>query len=121
MSRHLNEKQREAKRAYEREWRKRKYAEDPDYRARKKITDEQSRQRLIAEVITHKLTVGCAQCGYQQCSRALHFHHRETDKLFNVSSALSSRKSKKRIFEEINKCSVLCANCHAERHCESSC
>jgi hypothetical protein len=40
MTRVLTEKQREAKRAYEREWRRRKYSADPEYKARKQATDK---------------------------------------------------------------------------------
>lgn len=61
-----------------------------------------------------KLERGCADCGYKAHPAALHFDHIEgSDKLLNVSQ-MSSR-SEAVILNEISKCEVVCANCHAIR------
>ena len=45
----------------------------------------------------------------------LEFHHQEKDKENSISQILDSRFS---IFiKEVEKCKVLCSNCHAELHC----
>jgi hypothetical protein len=47
----------------------------------------------------------------------LQFHHLNSeDKAFNISDAVRNAVSLDRIKEEIEKCIVLCANCHAIRH-----
>jgi len=59
-----------------------------------------------------KLRVGCIDCGYKEHAAALHFDHRDrTLKNKNVSQMMGSKL--KKIFEEIRKCDVRCANCHA--------
>lgn len=52
----------------------------------------------------------CSVCGEARVA-ALDFHHLG-GKLFNVSDGVSRGYSLKRIEEEINKCEVLCSNCH---------
>jgi len=60
----------------------------------------------------YKLSIGCSICGYNKCVSALDFHH-NGDKEFTIG--IFSRSLKK-IKEEIEKCDVLCANCHRELH-----
>jgi hypothetical protein len=56
----------------------------------------------------------CQICGYQRCMASLHFHHPDpTAKEFTVSSRLTSWD---RIQRELDKCVLLCANCHGEVH-----
>lgn len=56
----------------------------------------------------------CKKCGYNRCSSALAFHHIDPkEKEFNFSDgSLSFSKYVK----ELDKCILLCANCHAEEH-----
>ena len=57
---------------------------------------------------------GCAICGYDKCVIALHFHHANPeDKKFNITTC-SLRNKEEHILDELNKCILLCANCHAE-------
>jgi len=58
---------------------------------------------------------GCAQCGYNKNPAALHFDHIDkSTKLFQVG--VCHTRSWKAIFKEMEKCTLLCANCHSERH-----
>lgn len=62
---------------------------------------------------------GCQVCGYNKCSSALHFHHRDpSTKLFTLSKSSLSQRSAEDIKNEFEKCVLLCANCHAEVHFE---
>lgn len=55
----------------------------------------------------------CEKCGYNKCPAALQFHHLDP----NIKDfTLASCKSKPAFFREIEKCILLCANCHAEEH-----
>ena len=67
--------------------------------------------------IFHKLKInGCAICGYNKCFDALDFHHSNPEnKKFQISSI---KLNKKDFIEELNKCILLCANCHRETHVE---
>jgi hypothetical protein len=56
----------------------------------------------------------CEICGYSNCSRALEFHHiNPNEKDFTISGkSLSFDKLK----NEVDKCLLVCANCHCEIH-----
>jgi hypothetical protein len=57
----------------------------------------------------------CQMCGYDKCMRALTFHHRDdSTKKFGISGVHCLKWETIRI--ELDKCDLLCANCHAERH-----
>jgi len=56
----------------------------------------------------------CELCGYDKCQSALHFHHKNpAEKLFEISDK-PLHKSHQILLDEIDKCQLLCANCHAE-------
>ena len=65
--------------------------------------------------ILEKLKVnGCAICGYNKCTRALEFHHTNPqDKKFNLI-ACTMHKHPLIVVEELDKCILLCSNCHKE-------
>lgn len=57
----------------------------------------------------------CERCGYDKSVAAMDFHHLEpSEKDFGVSSGTYRRWST--IVKELNKCALLCANCHREEH-----
>jgi hypothetical protein len=60
-----------------------------------------------------KTATGCVDCGYAAHSAALQFDHIDDNKKSNVSDMISSDYGWKTIQEEINKCVIRCANCHA--------
>lgn len=59
---------------------------------------------------------GCAICGYNKCSAALEFHHVINNKKFPLKLGVIHSRTIKSIFNEVNKCVLLCANCHRELH-----
>ena len=66
----------------------------------------------------------CQSCGYDKTPNSLHFHHViESTKLFNISEFYSQKgkngkvpKSISLLVQELNKCILVCANCHNEIH-----
>lgn len=59
----------------------------------------------------------CMKCGYDKNLSALTFHHREPEeKNFALSSRELGMFSEARLLNEVNKCDLLCANCHNELH-----
>ena len=71
------------------------------------------RQRLKLRAILYK-GGRCQVCGYNRCIRALTFHHLSpAEKDFNIGG---STRAWSRIKAELDKCILLCANCHAEAH-----
>jgi predicted nucleic acid-binding Zn ribbon protein len=59
----------------------------------------------------------CSICGYNKNISALEFHHKNpNDKLFNLDSRTFSNRNIEIIKIEINKCILICSNCHQEIH-----
>lgn len=56
---------------------------------------------------------GCIDCGYNTHAVALQFDHISDNKKGSVSNLIRSDYAWSTILEEINKCEVRCANCHA--------
>lgn len=56
---------------------------------------------------------GCCLCGYCKCLDALEFHHvNGAEKV----AALTDMKHLPAIVKELEKCILVCANCHREIH-----
>ena len=72
------------------------------------------RQRAKLKAIAYK-GGACQGCGYGKCVRSLQFHHIDpAGKDFGIGRA--SARSWARIQVELDKCVLLCANCHGEVH-----
>ncbi len=90
----------------------RTYAERRDYL----IQAVQRRRREIRREALACKGGRCQACGYDRCVGPLEFHHLDsTRKDFGISSRGYTR-SWDRIREELDKCLLLCANCHREVH-----
>ena len=56
----------------------------------------------------------CARCGYNKSLKALDFHHLDRkEKRFRLADA-SRHKLLEELKREVDKCVLLCANCHRE-------
>lgn len=57
----------------------------------------------------------CIVCSYDRCIQALEFHHLDpTQKDFALSGSSVANIEKMKL--ELDKCVLLCANCHREVH-----
>lgn len=60
----------------------------------------------------------CSRCPENHIA-CLDFHHRDPDaKEFKINAAYERRYSKAKIMKEIEKCDIVCANCHRKLHAE---
>ncbi len=107
-------KQTEHYKQYIKEYNKRWYEE---HKQQKIDQSKRSYEKLIEFINTYKSSHGCQKCGFNVHYTALVFHHLNVDseKIDDISS-LKRLRSKKIILEEMKKCIVLCANCHALLH-----
>lgn len=73
-----------------------------------------SRRKLKEKLVEYK-GGKCEICGYDKCITALEFHHLDpNEKEFTIgyNGVLSLEKCK----QEVDKCILVCANCHRELH-----
>lgn len=85
------------------------------YRCCKCQSDRVSKARRdLKSLLVAKLGGSCFQCGYQKSVWALQFHHRNSDEKEYEMGFLIRDRNKKLAMYEVEKCDLLCANCHAE-------
>jgi hypothetical protein len=77
------------------------------------------RERRRSWVVAHKRdSDGCRNCG-ESDPVCLDLHHVD-EKAGSISALVAERRSLSTIQRELQKCELLCANCHRERHFEPS-
>ena len=73
------------------------------------------RHRKIKQQAVEYKGGSCVKCGYNKSISALDFHHRDPSKKeFGINRGQG--RSFETIKHELDKCDLLCANCHREIH-----
>ncbi len=76
----------------------------------------QRRIDLASWIVDYKKACKCSDCGIADY-RCLDFHHiNPKEKDSSIARMITDRLSKDSILLEINKCIVLCSNCHRIHH-----
>jgi len=71
---------------------------------------------LRSAVAIWKLEAGCADCGLKTNSPEIYdLDHYQGNKVNNVSRLISKRSPIELVVDELEKCEVVCANCHRLR------
>jgi hypothetical protein len=90
------------------------------------LTEEERKEKAVKSVVKRRKKIKelaveykggkCERCGYNKYIGALEFHHKDP----NEKDFLISRKghctSWEKIKKELDKCILVCANCHREIH-----
>jgi hypothetical protein len=88
----------------------------PELLDRERQTKLIRRRKLSRWLVELKSSLLCARCG-ENHPACLQFHHPDpVAKEMSVCDAVRRGWSHARILVELNKCEVLCANCHAKHH-----
>lgn len=85
---------------------------DYDARWQRRFEATQRRQALKDRAIEYK-GGRCVICKYDRCASAMVFHHTDPR---TKDFSISSRMSWEAIVQELDKCTLVCSNCHAEIH-----
>lgn len=106
------ERRRAHQRDYHQIWRRSK-AGHASMRASRAKTAAKVRDQYRA----YKATLSCERCG-ESHPACIEFHHVNGDKGANISQAatIALGWSWSRVLHEIQKCIVLCSNCHRKEH-----
>lgn len=87
-----------------------------EYRRKERERQQVARGKIRSMINGIKEDAGCRDCG-EKHPACLQFHHKDpTTKLFRINIAVAQKKPLRLIMEEIQKCEILCANCHAKLH-----
>lgn len=89
--------------------------EDPERYAEWKAKTKRRYADRKAFIDEFKLESGCVDCGYRGHPEALQFDHVRGEKLGNIAQLVGYHESV--LLDEMAKCEVVCANCHAIRTC----
>jgi len=93
------------------EYQKQYYTDNCEVITKNKLQYRKEKRKYVDD---YKLSKGCSICGYNKCAAALVFHH-NGDKKYGISEGLNSRRIDT-LKEEMDKCIILCQNCHVELH-----
>jgi len=72
------------------------------------------RRKILDWFFAYKNTLSCSKCD-ESDPDCLDFHH-VGEKKDSISQLMAQLKPKEQILAEIEKCIVLCANCHRKLH-----
>ena len=93
----------------------RRYAERREYL----IVAVRKRRKKVRQMAIEYKGGRYQRCGYNSCIEALEFHHNDSSgKDFSISEKGYTRSWAK-VKEELDKCMLLCANCHRETHAQT--
>jgi len=73
------------------------------------------REKLKKELVDY-MGGSCIKCGYYKSISALDFHHKDPSKKDFLISNPKNITNKALIYKEVDKCILLCCNCHREEH-----
>ena len=77
-------------------------------------------RRAMKREAIKRLGGKCQRCGYDKYIGALTFHHKDPSiKEFGLAQG-GNTHSWEEYWQEVQKCELLCANCHAEEHSEDN-
>lgn len=96
---------------YKREWDK---SHKEEIKIRKRI-----RGALIKKELVKYKGGACSICGYNKNISALSFHHindQDYQKEYDISTRMGNRCSLETLKKEVDKCVLVCENCHREIH-----
>lgn len=75
-----------------------------------------TRQRATLEFLRDLRRVPCMDCAGEYFPHQMDFDHRDPGaKEFNLTSSKAMLISRERLLQELAKCDIVCANCHAVR------
>jgi hypothetical protein len=73
-------------------------------------------QEIYNWFMRYKSTLACVDCGISHPALLQFYHRNRSEKSFNISDVVRRATSIKQITNEVEKCDVLCVNCHAKHH-----
>ena len=108
-------KDKEKQKEYQRDWVAKKKQNNQDFIYTIKENVNIRRRSRKKEISDLKESTPCFDCDkfFQAC--IMDFDHIEDNKISNISRMVNNNASWEKIYKEIAKCQLVCANCHRLR------
>jgi len=82
-----------------------------------KMNQRIKRERLQKEIHKIKIKSSCSKCGWNRHPEILMFHHKDKqNKFMSIAKLISYVTYVEDLKKEIEKCILLCPNCHSWNH-----
>jgi 5-methylcytosine-specific restriction endonuclease McrA len=88
----------------------------PEERRKRNVEHVQRRRKKVKKMAIEYKGGSCQECGYDKCDEALDFHHKDPNEKDFAIGAKGYTRSWDKVKEELDKCVMLCSNCHREVH-----
>ena len=105
----------EARREYHREYMRRWYRDNRELQMRRVLKANRERRQRGKQYVDAIKSQACTDCGVQYPPYVMDFDHVRGEKLLNLSKLRHSRLAWSRLIAELEKCEVVCSNCHRIR------
>ena len=92
-----------------------KYQEDPDRYADSRYKNKKKRRDALRDLVAKAKDKPCADCDNSYPKAVMEFDHRPGTKKVDAVANLVGSGRKAAVLLEIEKCDVVCANCHRIR------
>jgi len=86
----------------------------PEEKERLRIASKRHKEKIRNKIRNIKESSPCKDCGNKYPYYVMQFDHTSDDKCFNIAGAVGIINQNK-IYKEIEKCDLVCGNCHAIR------
>ena len=94
--------------------------EDAQALRERKSREKRVRGRKYKKLLVKHLGEKCERCGYDRCPAGFDFHHIiPEEKEFSIGENCGNF-AYERLLNEVEKCALLCSNCHRELHYNES-
>ena len=105
----------DARREYNREYQRRWYKANRELLMQRVLRVNRRRRERGKDYVDELKRVPCADCGVEYPPYVMDFDHIRGEKTVNLARLRNSRLAWAKLLAEIEKCEVVCANCHRIR------
>ena len=104
-----------ARREYNREYQRGWYKTNRELHMQRVLKVNRRRRELGKDYVDDLKRVPCVDCGVEYPPYVMDFDHVRGEKVVNLSRLRNSRLAWAKLMAEVEKCEVVCANCHRIR------
>lgn len=95
----------------QKEWKQKNYQNKKEYF----LARQRKRRECFKRILEVAKNKPCIDCGHIFQTCAMDLHHRNPEEKIRDVANLQNFSSEKKLREEIDKCDVICSNCHRVR------